>query len=76
MTLQQSPYMRKRSGIWQKRYYEHTIRNEKDMLEKLQYMHQNPVKHSYVEEAEQWEYSSFFKSNHTRRVTLQSRHQI
>ena len=61
MTLQQSPYSRKRSGIWQKRYYEHTIRNEKDMLEKLHYMHQNPVKHGYVEAADMWEYSSFFK---------------
>ena len=63
MTLQQSPYMRKRSGIWQKRYYEHTIRNEKDMAEKLQYMYHNPVKHGYVEEADKWEYSSFFKSS-------------
>ncbi|BAF73175.1 REP-associated tyrosine transposase [Sulfurovum sp. NBC37-1] len=59
MTLNQSPYRRKHSGIWQKRYYEHTIRNEKDMLEKMQYMYHNPVKHGYVDEPNQWEYSSF-----------------
>jgi len=47
--------------VWQKRYYEHTIRNEKDMFEKLQYMYHNPVKHHYVDAPEQWLYSSFVK---------------
>ena len=59
MTLSRSSYRRKRSGIWQKRYYEHTIRNEKDMLEKMQYLYHNPIKHGYVDEADRWEYSSF-----------------
>ena len=49
--------------VWQKRYYEHTIRNEKDMLEKIQYMYHNPVKHGYIDTPEQWAYSSFFKQN-------------
>ena len=48
--------------VWQKRYYEHTIRNEKDMLEKMKYMYHNPVKHAYVDEPDEWKYSSF---NHT-----------
>jgi len=59
--LQQS-VSRNRKGyspVWQKRYYEHTIRNEKDMFEKVQYMYHNPVKHGYVDEPDQWEYSSF-----------------
>ena len=47
--------------VWQKRYYEHTIRNEKDMSEKLQYMYHNPVKHHYVDTPDQWTYSSFVK---------------
>jgi len=47
--------------VWQKRYYEHTIRNEKDMFEKIQYMYHNPVKHGYVDEPNQWRYSSFVK---------------
>ncbi len=59
MTLSSSPYQRKRSGIWQKRYYEHTVRHEKDMFEKMQYMYNNPVKHGYVDDPTQWEYSSF-----------------
>ena len=61
--LQQSLSRTKRGSkpIWQKRYYEHTIRDEKDYLEKITYMYQNPVKHKYVTEANQWEYSSFQK---------------
>ncbi len=46
-------------AIWQKRYYEHTIRNEKDFMEKLTYMYHNPVKHKYATDANAWEYSSF-----------------
>jgi len=45
--------------IWQKRYYEHTIRDEKDFREKLQYMYHNPVKHHHVDSAKDWKYSSF-----------------
>jgi putative transposase len=61
--LKQS-FSRTRRGskpIWQKRYYEHTIRDEKDYMEKITYMYQNPVKHKYVTDAKQWEYSSFQK---------------
>ena len=45
--------------VWQKRYYEHTIRNEKDMFEKMQYMYHNPVKHEYVDDPNKWKHSSF-----------------
>ncbi len=47
--------------IWQKKYYEHTIRNERDFREKLEYLYLNPVKHALVENPEDWEYSSFFQ---------------
>ena len=47
------------SLIWQKRFYEHTIRNEKDLIEKMQYIQNNPVKHGYTDEINRWEYSSF-----------------
>jgi len=46
-------------AIWQKKYYEHTIRGEKDLQEKMRYMYNNPVKHDLVEKEEDWEYSSF-----------------
>ena len=47
------------SPIWQKKYFEHTIRNEKDLQEKLVYMYHNPVKHKWVERCDEWKYSSF-----------------
>jgi len=45
--------------IWQKRFYEHTIRDEKDYKTRLDYIHYNPVKHQLVKKAKDWEYSSF-----------------
>jgi len=45
--------------IWQKKYYEHTIRDKKDFYEKLNYVYNNPIKHGYVEKIEDWEYSSY-----------------
>ncbi len=59
--LSPSQYRRGHAGIWQSRYYEHTIRNEKDMMEKMQYMQNNPIKHGWCETWEEWEYSSFVK---------------
>jgi len=45
--------------IWQKRYYEHAIRDEKDFNLHLGYIHYNPVKHQLVTKAKEWEFSSF-----------------
>jgi len=45
--------------IWQKKYYEHTIRSEDDYNIRLDYIHYNPVKHGYVTEVKDWQYSSF-----------------
>jgi putative transposase len=52
-------YYRGHAGIWQERFYEHTIRDEKDLLEKMEYIKNNPIKHNYVEKLEDWKYSSF-----------------
>lgn len=46
-------------GIWQRRYWEHLIRNEKDFEQHLHYIHWNPVKHGWVENVQDWQYSSF-----------------
>lgn len=46
--------------VWQKRYYEHTLRNEKDFQQTLQYMYENPQKHGWIENAKDWRYSSFY----------------
>lgn len=48
-------------GIWQRRYYEHTIRDEEDLNRHLDYIHYNPVKHGCVEKVKDWEFSSFDK---------------
>ena len=61
LNLTSSSYHRKLSDIWQKRFYEHTIRDEKDWLEKMHYIQHNAVKHELVEDWEAWGYSSFVK---------------
>jgi len=66
MTLSRSAYRRQLSGIWQKRFYEHTIRNEKDWEEKMAYIRSNPVKHGLVDRWDEWRYSSFVKPMHNR----------
>jgi len=53
-----SRYERRMKPIWQKRYYEHTIRDERDYLRCLEYIQNNPLKHQYIENNEQWEYIS------------------
>jgi len=54
-----SKYKRSHAGIWQERFYEHTIRDEKDWLEKMEYIHYNPLKHELVEDIKDWKYTSF-----------------
>jgi len=54
-----SKYRRNHAGIWQERFYEHTIRDEKDWLEKMEYIHYNPLKHELVEDIKDWKYTSF-----------------
>ena len=57
--ISKSKFYRKQSGIWQERFYEHTIRDEKDWLEKMEYIKNNPIKHEYVENLADWSYTSF-----------------
>jgi len=57
--ISHAKYHRGHAGIWQERFYEHTIRDEKDWLEKMEYIKYNPIKHEYVENLEDWKYSSF-----------------
>ncbi len=46
-------------GIWQRRYWEHAIRDDRDMAAYLDYVHFNPAKHGYVSHPANWPYSSF-----------------
>ena len=60
-TNAQSRIKKRESNIWQRRYYEHTIRNHIDLNFHLDYIHYNPVKHGYVEKPEEWEFGSYKK---------------
>jgi putative transposase len=46
-------------GIWQRRFWEHAIRNDADYARHMDYVHFNPVKHRYVTCAWDWPYSTF-----------------
>ena len=49
---------RSERGLWQRRYWEHVIRNEKDYQRHMDYIHYNPVKHGYVDDPRDWPFSS------------------
>jgi putative transposase len=48
-------------GIWQRRYWEHRIRNELDFARHVDYVHFNPVKHCHVRAASEWPYSTIHR---------------
>jgi REP-associated tyrosine transposase len=48
-------------GIWQRRYWEHTLRDECDFSRHMDDIHFNPVKHGYVTRVSDWPYSSFHR---------------
>lgn len=45
--------------IWQRRFWDHVIRDEPDLHRHLDYVHYNPVKHGMVLRPEDWSHSSF-----------------
>ena len=48
-------------GIWQRRFWEHLIRDEQDYEKHLEYIHYNPVKHGHVKSPSEWPYSSIHR---------------
>jgi putative transposase len=52
---------RRERGIWQRRYYEHQIRDDRDLAAHVDYIHWNPVKHGFVARVEDWPHSSFHR---------------
>ncbi len=46
-------------GIWQRRFWEHTIRDGVDLMRHVEYIHYNPVKHGLVRCPHAWPHSSF-----------------
>ena len=52
---------KKEQAIWQRRFWEHAIRDEEDYSRHVDYIHYNPVKHGLVRAPRDWEYSSFHR---------------
>ena len=48
-------------GIWQRRYWEHLIRDEDDLERHVEYIHYNPVRHGFMARPGEWPWSSFHR---------------
>ena len=46
---------RQARNLWQRRFWEHYIRDEKDFIQHIDYIHYNPVKHGFVKSPKDWE---------------------
>ncbi len=53
---------RKEKLVWQRRFWEHLIRNEEDWRRHMDYIHYNPVKHGYLTKVSDWPHSSFHRA--------------
>jgi putative transposase len=60
-TRSQSKENKREKGIWQRRFWEHQIRDELDLQRHVDYIHYNPVKHGLVKQVKDWPYSSFHR---------------
>jgi putative transposase len=58
-TLPQNARVGHPEHVWQKRFYDFHVWSERKRVEKLRYMHRNPVKEGLVLEPEQWRWSSY-----------------
>ncbi|MFC7420766.1 transposase [Iodobacter arcticus] len=54
--------LKRERGIWQRRYWEHLIRDDEDLAKHVAYIYFNPVKHGYVTKAVDWPYSSIHRA--------------
>jgi putative transposase len=59
--VSQSRSERGERGIWQRRHWEHTVRDERDFERHIHYIHYNPVKHGHVACVKDWPHSSFHR---------------
>lgn len=56
-----SQFKRRELGVWQRRFWEHQIRDDRDFETHTDYIHWNPVKHGHVRAVVDWPYSSFHR---------------
>ncbi|WP_258870851.1 MULTISPECIES: REP-associated tyrosine transposase [unclassified Wenzhouxiangella] len=53
--------LRGERSIWQRRFWEHLVRDDREFERYMDYIHFNPVKHGYVEHVSEWPYSTFHR---------------
>ncbi|MGX9429339.1 MULTISPECIES: REP-associated tyrosine transposase [Bradyrhizobium] len=56
-----SKIVKREKGIWQRRFWEHAIRDDTDLERHVDYIHFNPVKHGHVTRVADWPHSSFHR---------------
>jgi putative transposase len=56
-----SKLQKREKGIWQRRYWEHQIKNEADLEHHVHYIYYNPIKHGLVQGIADWPHSSFHR---------------
>jgi putative transposase len=56
-----SRQQRRESALWQRRFWEHLIRDATDRQQHLDYLHFNPVRHGLVSRVQDWPYSTFHR---------------
>ena len=59
--VSQSRHRRGERGIWQRRFWDHQIRDEEDFRRHVDYIHWNPVKHGWANRVVDWPWSSFHR---------------
>jgi putative transposase len=57
--LSESRVDKRERGLWQRRFWEHLIRDDEDLEKHVNYVHYNPVRHGYVGRVADWRFSSF-----------------
>jgi putative transposase len=53
--------IKRERGIWQRRFWEHQVRDVEDLQRHIDYVHYNPVKHGLVEQVEDWPWSTYHR---------------
>ncbi len=59
--ISQSRLRKRERGIWQRRFWEYTLRDENDFARHIDYIHYNPIKHGHVDRVADWPFSSFHR---------------
>ncbi|ADG66203.1 conserved hypothetical protein [Planctopirus limnophila DSM 3776] len=71
VTPSTSRQSRGEQAIWQRRFYEHTCRDEEDLKRCIDYIHANPLKHGLVNRVADWPWSSFHRFVQAGEYTLE-----